>query len=213
VTPSADLTTLTGDETLELPEFDVPPADPLALAAAWFAAAVATGVREPGAVALATASADGIPSSRTVSLKQITAGGAIFSTSDASRKASELRANPHASLTLYWRETLQQLTLRGTVEVLPDEASDALFADRPRGAQVASIVSTPGAALADEAAFAAHAAEVAAHPGALARPETWRGYLLVPTAIEFWHGRSDRLHRRLSYERVDGAWVARRVQP
>jgi pyridoxine/pyridoxamine 5'-phosphate oxidase len=103
--------TLSGDPTLELPEFDDPPADPLPLLERWLRLADERGVREPRALALATADAEGRPSSRILLLKQVTPA-LVFSGSYESRKGRELAANPRAAGTLYWRETLQQVTPR-----------------------------------------------------------------------------------------------------
>jgi pyridoxamine 5'-phosphate oxidase len=207
------MSTLTGDESLELPEFDAPPSDPLALAAAWVAAAESRGVREPRASVLATADAAGRPSSRVVLIKTIDDRGAVITTVRSSAKARAMAANPRASLTLYWRETLQQLILDGTVETLSDAQSDALFADRPRGARAASIVSTSGQPLTDEAGLIALAAALEAGSGELARPDDWGAYRIVPERIEFWHGRANRLHRRLSYQASADGWTPLRLQP
>jgi len=204
---------LTGDESVELPEFDAPPADPVALVASWLRDARAHGVREPGSATLSTADLAGHVTARTVSLKGVTAAGVLFGTSTVSLKAHQLAENPRAALTLYWRETLQQLKVEGVVELGDDAESDALFYDRPRDAQAATAVSRQGWRLEDEDALAERAAELAASAERIPRPEDWRAHVLVPDVVEFWHGRTNRLHRRLRYELVEGEWTAWRVQP
>lgn len=205
--------TLTGDASLGLPEFEAPPADPLPLAAAWLQAAIDHPILEAAAATLATADAAGRVSSRTVAVKQIDARGAVFGTSLAGRKAADLAANPHASLAFYWRGTIQQLLLNGPVERLDDAEADAVWADRARAAQAASLAAVSGETLDDEGGLADRYAEIAAGPGPLLRPAGWGAFRLLPEELEFWHGRATRLHRRLRYRREGERWVAERLQP
>lgn len=202
--------TLSGDPTLELPEFDDPPAEPLALLERWLAAAEERGVREPRALALATADAEGRPSSRILLLKQVSPA-LVFSGSYESRKGRELAANPRAAGTLYWRETLQQVTVEGPVRKLSEDESDAIFGERPAEAQATTVASHQGEPLADPAALRQAADTAAKEP--LYRPARWGGWRLDPDLVEFWHGSPDRLHRRLLYIRGDEGWDHRRVQP
>jgi pyridoxamine-phosphate oxidase len=207
--------TLTGDAGLELPELDAPPGDPIALAKEWIASALARGVREPLAAALATVDRDGRPSNRTLLLKALDADGAIFSGGRDSRKGRDLQAVPYASIVLYWRETLQQLRIDGRVEPLDDATSDALFASRLRAAQAAAAVSCQSRPLDDAAALRARFDRALAAEDSIPRPDGWGGWRLIPEAIEFWHGSPDRLHRRLRYRRDDAGatWTAQRLQP
>lgn len=204
---------LTGDESLELPEFDAPPADPVALFADWLRDARAHGVREPGSATLSTSDLAGHVTARTISLKGVTAAGALFGTSAASLKGQQFGENPRAALTLYWRETLQQVKVEGVVERLGDAESDALFSDRPRNAQAATAVAQQGRPLDDQDALAARAADLADGDAPIVRPADWHAHVVVPDVVEFWHGRTDRLHRRLRYELAEGEWRAWRVQP
>ena len=107
--------TLSGDASLELPEFDAPPEDPLPLLESWLRLPTQRGVREPRALALATADAAGRPSNRIVLLKQVSPA-IVFAFSSISRKGRDLATNPRAAGTLYWRETLQQVVFEGPVE-------------------------------------------------------------------------------------------------
>ncbi|MEV4512646.1 phenazine biosynthesis FMN-dependent oxidase PhzG [Dactylosporangium sp. NPDC049525] len=205
--------TLTGDTSLVLPEFDDPPADPIALLGAWLDTAVDRGVREPYSILLATADSAGMPSSRVVLLKDFDPQGLVFTTHTGSRKGAELAARPYASATFYWRETLQQIHVTGPVQQLPAAASDALFAERPAAAQATTAASRQSAPLDDEAALRQRAADLLSTGGPIARPDGWAGYRLTPTGIEFWHGSVDRLHRRLRYDRQPIGWRSQRLQP
>jgi pyridoxamine-phosphate oxidase len=206
--------TLTGDEDLLLPEFDRPPADPVALLRDWVWAAEERGVREPLAVTLATAGADGRPSSRTVIVKAVDARGLVFATAEQSRKGRDIAATGWAAGTLYWRETLQQVNVAGTVERTTAAESDDLFHDRAPSSQAATAASHQSEVLEDEDALRAAVDALLATDAPIERPAGWGGYRLLPERVEFWHGRRDRVHRRLAYElEPSGAWVARRLQP
>jgi pyridoxamine 5'-phosphate oxidase len=204
--------TLSGDASLELPEFEAPPEDPLPLLEGWLQGADARGVREPRALALATADAARRPSSRIVLLKRVTPA-IVFAFSSRSRKGRDLAANPRAAGTLYWRETLQQIVFEGPVERICAEESDRLFAERPPAGQATTVASNQGEALDDSKRLRRKAAELAGAEESLHRPEDWGGYRLDPDLIEFWHGSPDRLHRRLLFIKSDGAWTHRRLQP
>lgn len=212
-TEEAGRVTLSGDSSLALPEFDAPPEDPVELFRAWLDAADEV-VREPRAAALATADDVGQPSSRIVLLKDLSSDGALtFTTHHDSRKGRDLQCNPSAAMTLYWRETLQQVNIAGRVERVDDEVSDACFAERPAAAQATTTVSQQGRTLRDEQALHERAAQLVDAGEPLVRPATWGGYRLDPTHIEFWHGSTSRLHRRLAYARSGDRWLHRRLQP
>ena len=143
--------TLTGDESLILPEFDVPPTEPFALAREWLDRAAERGVREPWVAALATVGSDAggahpEPSVRMVLIKALDAHGLIFTTYTSSRKGRELAANPHASVVFYWRETMQQLKVDGVVEQLSDAESDRLLRRASAGGPGDDGHVAPGAA-------------------------------------------------------------------
>jgi len=203
--------TLSGDRTLELPEFDDPPADPLPLLERWLRLADERGGREPRALALATADAEGRPSSRILLLKQVTPA-LVFAGSYESRKGQELAANPRAAGTLYWRETLQQMTVEGPVRKLTEQESDAIFGERPPDAQATTVASSQGAPLEDPEALL-QAADSLAGADSLRRPARWGGWRLDPDLVEFWHGSPDRLHRRLLYVKGERGWEHQRLQP
>jgi pyridoxamine 5'-phosphate oxidase len=208
-----ELPTLTGDVPVDTPEFESPPTDPIALLHSWIVTAVEVGVREPGAMVIATADERGHTSSRVVLLKDLDDRGVLFSGPRTGRKGAEIAANPWAAANFYWRETGQQINLAGPVEFTSDEESDDLFAERSPAARATTVVSRQSEPLGDEQALRDRAAELVQRGEELSRPDGWGGYLLVPARIEFWCSRSDRLHRRLRYTRSGAGWTATRLQP
>ena len=194
-------------------EFDAPPTDPMSLFRAWFDGAVRQEVREPGALALATADARGRPSNRFVHVIDVRSTGVVFTSHAGSRKGRDLAATGWASGVLYWREIGRQAIVTGPVSPLPAAESDALWAARPVSTHPMSVASQQSASLMDEAALRAEARRLARTGLPLGRPASWWGYLLSPESVEFWQASPDRLHRRLRYERSDRGWVADRLQP
>ncbi|MEO3754944.1 pyridoxal 5'-phosphate synthase [Streptomyces sp. B6B3] len=206
-------------EAPRLPEFDNPPDSPWELMRGWIQGAVQYGVADPFAAVLATADANGRPSTRVLHLAEPDSRGLVFGGDGESRKGRDLAARPYASATFFWFETFQQLTVAGVVERLAPEESDRLFAKGGRNIELAvSAVSRQSEPLPDEAAFRAAAREVAeaAGDGTVRRADRWTGWRLVPETIEFWQGSPDRLHRRLRYERGPSPrwnWTHQRLQP
>jgi len=190
--------------------------DPLEEVHRWYDEAVAAGLPEPDAMALATASSDGMPSVRIVLLKGIDDRGIQFFTNYGSRKGRELAANPRAAVTLYWRPLHRAVRLEGDVEQLTPEESDAYFDSRPRGSRLGAWASRQGTPIADREALLRSLAEAQERfPGEeVERPEYWGGYRLVPNAVELWQGRENRLHDRVHWVRSDaGAWRTERLSP
>ncbi|WUH91994.1 phenazine biosynthesis FMN-dependent oxidase PhzG [Streptomyces sp. NBC_00433] len=210
---SSRLESLTGEVGLAFPEYEAPPPEPMGLVREWIDQAVARGVREPLALALATADARGEVSNRIVAVIEVTDRGLLFTSHSTSRKGRDMAATGWASGVLYWRETGQQLVLSGPVDACPQAESDALWAARPTPLHAMSTASRQSDPLPDAAALRAEAARLAAAPTALPRPPRYVGYRLRPAAVEFWSADPDRLHRRLRYEHGAGGWRAARLQP
>ncbi|KJK47028.1 hypothetical protein UK23_21595 [Lentzea aerocolonigenes] len=193
-------------------EFVHPPASPISLLRQWFDLAVAREVREPGAMALATVSAHGRPSSRMIQLSRITAQGIVFATHAGSRKGLEFDQTGCWAGTFYWRETNQQISLSGNVERLGDAEADVLWWARPADANAMSVATRQSAPLTDEHALLTSARSLAER-GTPQRPATWLAYELIVSEAEFWQSSPDRLYRRLRYSLTERGWTATRLQP
>ncbi len=183
--------------------------DPIAQFDAWYRDAEAAEAVNPGAMTLATASADGRPSARMVLLKGRDAGGFVFYTNLNSAKAAELDANPQASLCFYWKSLARQVRIDGRVERVSEDEADAYFASRARGSQIGAWASHQSQPLASRELLDHRAEEYQNKyaSGDIPRPPFWSGYRVVPERIEFWTERPDRLHDRQLFERTaDGAW-------
>ena len=184
---------------------------------AWIAEAVRLEVREPNAMVLATAAPDGAPAARIVLLRGLDERGLAFYTNLSSRKGHELESNPRASLAFAWLDLERQVRAEGTVEPVADEEADAYFASRPRGSQLAALASPQSKVIGSREELEDRYAELAErHPEGtpVARPAWWGGRRLVPSSVEFWQGRENRLHDRLRYRReAGGTWVVERLAP
>jgi pyridoxamine 5'-phosphate oxidase len=167
-------------------------------------------------MALATASADGVPNCRAVLLKGFDTRGFVFYTNYESRKGHELSSNPRAALMFWWPELERQVRISGDVERVSQQEAEQYFASRPVGHQLGawasrqSSVVTGREALEDSLAAAAQRFE----PGPAPLPPWWGGFRVRPSSIEFWQGRPNRMHDRLEYVRQpDGTWILRRLAP
>jgi pyridoxamine 5'-phosphate oxidase len=189
--------------------------DPLVTVRRWIDDAVAAELPEPTAVTLATADAEGCPDARIVLLRGVDEHGVRWFTNRRSVKGDQLAATPCAAIVAHWQPLERQVRLRGDVELLADEESDAYFASRPRESQLGAWASAQSAPIADRQALKARVAEVTARFDGrdVPRPPHWGGYLLRPDTVELWQGRPARLHDRFRYHRVGDGWQWRRLQP
>jgi pyridoxamine 5'-phosphate oxidase len=190
--------------------------DPLKLFQLWLDEAIAAGIHLPEAMTLATATLDGKPSARLVLLKQANEHGFVFFTNYNSTKAGELDENPQAALVFYWPQLERQVRVEGKVERTSAAESDAYFKTRPRESQIGALASPQSEVIASREVLQQKVAELEnLYEGReVDRPEHWGGYRLHPERIEFWKGRTGRLHDRISYERRgDGGWTISRLAP
>lgn len=197
-----------------LEEAHLPP-DPLQQLQRWLEEAIAAQVPEPNAMALATATTDGIPSVRMMLLKGIEDGALVFFTNYESRKAYELDTNPRAALLFFWAELERQVRIEGRVERLSAEESAAYFQTRPRQAQFGAWISPQSRVIPNRQFLERRFQEIAqlySH-GDIPCPPFWGGYRLIPHMVEFWQGRPHRLHDRIRYRLQDGQWYRERLAP
>lgn len=190
--------------------------DPVAQCRQWWDDAVRLGIRQPEAIALATAGADGRPSVRFVLLRGLDHDGLHLFTNYDSPKARQMDENPLAAVELAWIDIGRQVRVEGSVRRATAQASDAYWATRPRGSRLASRTSQQSRPVADRATMeAAVAAEAARWEGQeVPRPDGWGGYVLTPDRWEFWNQRPNRLHDRFVYEADGvGGWAITRRWP
>jgi pyridoxamine 5'-phosphate oxidase len=198
-----------------LHESDLDP-DPFVQFERWYDDAVEHGQLQPDAMIVATSTPDGLPSVRMVLLRGVDERGFCFFTNLESRKGRELDANPRAAIAFHWPEVLRQVRATGAVERVGADEADAYWYSRPRPSRVSAWASAQSEVAPSRQALEARVAELEARfdGGDVPRPANWGGYRLVPTDIEFWQHRDDRLHDRLRYMRATGdGWRIDRLQP
>jgi pyridoxamine 5'-phosphate oxidase len=190
-------------------------ADPLARLSDWLAEAEHGGEPEPVAMTLATVSADGAPSARTVALKEVDDRGLVFTSVLHGRKAQELRADPRAAIVFWWPVVRRQVTATGSVEALGRDVAERLFAQRPPEHQLQTYGSRQGMPIDDLAPLRAEVEEARrrADGGRVECPEDFGAFVLVPDVVEFWDEAPDRLHDRIEYRRAGAGWDRRRLAP
>ena len=195
----------------------LPTDDPIYLYRTWFAEATSSEPDLAEAANLATASAEGRPSSRLVLVRLREDGDFEFHTNRQSRKGREMAENPYVALTWHWKSLGRQVRVEGVAALLSDEQSDAYWDERARGSQISASISEQSEPVDSREELDRRRADLDASEGdfSVARPSHWGGYRGRPDRIEFWIHRDDRLHDRLQYRRTEiaGEWSAVRLQP
>ncbi|MBW4633138.1 MAG: pyridoxamine 5'-phosphate oxidase [Iphinoe sp. HA4291-MV1] len=182
----------------------------------WFDQALATQVPEPNAMTLATATPDGKPSARMVLLKGFDQRGFVFYTNYNSHKGQELAENPQASLVFWWVELERQVRISGRVEKVSENESDEYFYSRPLNSRLSAWASRQSEVIESREVLEQrmHELQIQYQNQDVPRPRYWGGLRVIPIEIEFWQGRSNRLHDRLLYTRLDdGSWKIVRLSP
>ncbi len=190
--------------------------DPLEQISAWVEEADQANVYEPNGMVLSTIDPDGEPSSRTVLLRGIDEHGLYFYTDYGSRKGLALLAHPSVSVVFPWYTQHRQIKIFGHAFPTNDEVSNAYFSSRPRGSQVSAWASDQSHIIESREALEDKVREIEARfegEDTLPRPDRWGGFLIEPQRVEFWAGRTSRLHDRIRFEKTSEGWVSSRLQP
>jgi pyridoxamine 5'-phosphate oxidase len=191
--------------------------NPMAQLATWLESARAAGERMPEAMAIATATIAGRPSSRMVLLRGIDDRGLVFYTDRESNKGEALKANPFTAALFHWfLPTHRQVRIEGAVDVVDDDQSDEYWQSRPVGSRISAAISHQSQVIAGRALLEQRVEELtkALPPGeSPRRPDRWGGYRIRPELIEFWEERENRLHDRIRYQSESGSWAIQRLSP
>ncbi len=189
--------------------------DPVFQFERWWNEAIKSEIAEVNAMTLCTVSADGKPHGRTVLLKGFDKNGFVFFTNYRSHKGAELAANPYAELVFFWKELERQVRIHGSISQIGEAESDAYFKSRPLGSQLGALASPQSQEIESRQVLEDNLEELKLQypDGNISRPTHWGGYNVMPESIEFWQGRSNRLHDRILYTLENEEWKIRRLAP
>ncbi len=197
----------------ELTEADVA-TDAIEQFTRWWQEAVSSQLDEVNAMTLATATKSGLPHARIVLLKDYNEKGFVFYTNYSSHKGHEMHENPHAALLFFWPALERQVRIEGVIEKVTAAESDEYFQSRPVGSRIGAWASPQSTVIADREILEENVQKYSAEfTAGIPRPPHWGGYRLVPNSIEFWQGRSSRLHDRILFTKTEGGWQINRLAP
>ncbi len=182
----------------------------------WFKEATDAAVPEPNAMTLSTLSEDGRPSARIVLLKGIEKDQFVFYTNYQSQKGKELDKNPACALTFFWPELERQVRIEGIATRVDESTSENYFRSRPRGSQIGAWASPQSSIIKDRSILESRAKELEKKFEGielLPKPKQWGGFAVEPFEIEFWQGRSSRLHDRIVFYKQENKWSVHRLAP
>jgi pyridoxamine 5'-phosphate oxidase len=188
--------------------------DPFAFFHKWFSEAEIAEVDEVNAMTLATVDKNSRPHARIVLLKGTNDKGFVFFTNYESHKGNEVAENPHAALVFFWKELERQVRIEGIIEKVSPEESDAYFLSRPQGSRLGAWASPQSRTIETreflDDNYSAYQQKFGEN---IPRPPHWGGYIVLPTSIEFWQGRSSRMHDRILFTLQNGSWTKSRLAP
>jgi pyridoxamine 5'-phosphate oxidase len=189
--------------------------DPFLQFTRWWKEAVGSDITEVNAMTLATSNKQGIPSARTVLLKDYDKDGFVFFTNYQSRKARDMDENPHATLLFFWKELERQVRIEGSIEKVNAAESDQYFHSRPEGSRIGAWASPQSTVVGSRDEIEDKVRHFKAKFGTepIPRPPHWGGYRVIPVHIEFWQGRPSRLHDRILYSLEGNNWLISRLAP
>lgn len=189
--------------------------DPIQQFAQWWDEALQSEILEVNAMTLSTITAAGRPSARIVLLKGFDQKGFVFFTNYESNKGIQLQRHPYASLVFFWKELERQVRIEGTCSRTSDQESDEYFQSRPLGSRLGAWASPQSRTIPNRDVLQHNMEELTAQytQDAIPRPPHWGGFRVQPDRIEFWQGRSNRLHDRILYEKNETSWRISRLAP
>ncbi len=202
-------------ELYELKEEDLDP-DPIKQFDKWYEEACKANSPQPNAMTIATATTDGKPSARMMLLKDFDESGFVFYTNKESVKGIVLSQNPQATIVFWWPSLERQVRIDGSIEEVSEEEAETYFKGRPRGSCLGAWASQQSKVIENREVLDNRYSELEKfyEDREIPRPPYWVGYRLIPSNIEFWQGRPDRLHDRLRYQLDEnGAWIIERLAP
>ncbi|MEO8665146.1 MAG: pyridoxamine 5'-phosphate oxidase [Ignavibacteria bacterium] len=189
--------------------------DPIRQFEKWFNDAVVSENMDANAMSLATSTKNGVPSLRTVLLKGFDEHGFVFYTNYSSRKGNEMDENPNASILFFWKDLGRQVRIEGVVVRVSAKESDEYFLSRPYESRISAAASDQSKVIKDREILDGRYDELKEKykDGVVPRPSNWGGYRLIPSKIEFWQGRQNRLHDRILFTREKDNWKVNRLAP
>ncbi|MBD1144214.1 pyridoxamine 5'-phosphate oxidase [Pelagibacterales bacterium SAG-MED37] len=176
--------------------------DPFELFEEWFEVAKKKEINDPNALALGTASKDGVPSVRMVLLKGFDKDGFIFYTNLKSQKSKELKENPNATMCFHWKSLLRQIRIVGKLNQVDDKIADDYYSTRAYESRIGAWASKQSSILKSRDELLNNLENFKkkySNKNNVPRPDYWSGWNLKPSSIEFWLDGDNRIHERLKY--------------
>ena len=190
--------------------------NPIVLFKKWFAVAEKSEINDPNALSLATSSSDGMPSVRMVLLKGLSEKGFVFYTNFNSKKGSDLKKNPKASMCFHWKSLRRQIRISGKTVVIENKEADEYYNSRAYGSRIGAWASSQSQTMNNRNEFINKIKEFEKkYPDqkSVPRPPHWSGWRVEPDNIEFWLEIKNRIHERLNNRKKNGEWLREILYP